>query len=118
MLVEIGENEVRITGNHSPHPVVITKDVFEYFNNDTELAFHTCKKLRSEGYTPKATGIYDMRDLNLTMINKEMDTRYQNRYWKYGTIYPSAYEYIRGYYRIDGDYAVFSGGTKVMLPNR
>lgn len=105
---------VKITGDYSQHPVIVTKEVYEYFG-DSETTFHNCKALCKEGYTPKASGIETMRDLELTLENKACDSRCQNRYWRYGTIYPTVYEYVRGYYHIDGDYAVFSGGTKVKL---
>ncbi len=106
---------VKIFGDYSPHPVIVLKEVVEHFGS-TEVTFHAIHRLRKAGMLPRFGASeawpFSMRDIELAEENVERG----ERYWRWGTLYPSAHEYVRGYYRAEGLYGVFAGGTRVKLP--
>lgn len=110
---------VKIWGDYSPHPVIALKEVVEHFGS-VEDAYHNLQHLRGDGYLPRLGSSenfpFSMKDVSLAYENRDRGTRYRERCWRFGTIYPSAHEFVRGYYRIEGNTAVFSGGTRVTLP--
>lgn len=103
---------VKIYGSHSPHPIIASSIVVAHFG-DAETTFHEMHRLRREGWLPRPQASerhpYRMTDVALALENEE----HQKRIWRWGTLYPSANEYIFGYYWIDGDCAVFRDGTRV-----
>jgi len=109
---------VKIWGNYSPHPVIVLKEVVDYYGGDIEETFHAVQKLR-KGYLPRVDAgesfPFSMRDIQMGEENRERGTAYRQRYWRFGTIYPTPTEYVRGYYHLEGNVAVFSGGTRVTL---
>ena len=111
---------VKIYGDYSPHPQIVLKEVVEHFGG-IEEAFHRLCELRTLGFSPKTNYSESypatMQDVEMAIENKERGGTRKERYWKFGTIYPTPHEFVRGYYYTDGKYAIFSGGTKILLPN-
>jgi len=105
-----------IYGDYSPHPVEITPAALAALDMDAAAAFHWVKAARHNDRMPKPCGLVTLHDVEYTKINIECG----ERYWRYGTRYPSSNEYVRGYYHIspDGVYAVFSGGTQVKITHQ
>lgn len=106
---------VKIFGDFSPHPIIATAEVAEALGG-AEKMFHEIHRLRRERLLPRANSCasfpFSLRDIELAQENEERG----RRYWRWGTLYPSPREYIRGYYWIDENEAVFSDGTRVPYP--
>jgi len=105
---------VKILGEHSPHPVIVMRAVVTHFGNTGET-FHAIHRLRAAKLLPRPSAgeryPFTMRDIELA----EDNVLRGERYWRFGTLYPSPHEYVRGYYHREGSEAVFSGGTRVHL---
>ena len=104
---------VKIYGDYSPHPIIVTAEVCAMFNEDCELVFHTINNYRKRGFLPRANSSecnpFNKMDIRLAMANEFLNCRF----WVYGTLYPTVHEYVRGYYKREGNDAVFLGGTVV-----
>jgi len=108
------KSSVKIFGDFSPYPIIVLAAVVTHFGS-TEAAFHNIHALRSQNALPRPYASesfpFSMKDVELAIENQ----RRGERYWVFGTLYPTAYEFVRGYYHLAGDTATFSGGTNVKL---
>jgi len=113
-LWSLDKSAVKIYGDYSPHPVIVTKDVYEHFGGETEKVFHSIQgmmkempRLRSSECHP-----FSMIDITFADENSYRGTSGSNRHWKFGTLSNSR-EFVTGYYYMseDGTQAIFSGGT-------
>jgi len=105
---------VKIYGQISPHPIIATASAVAHFG-DTETTFHQIHQLRRKNLLPRPEDSeahpFSMTDINLALENKRLGYRH----WQYGTLYPTVNEYIRGYYHIEGEFAVFRDNTRVKM---
>ena len=105
---------VKIYGQHSPHPIIATNDVVKHFE-DVETTFHQLHRLRKAGMLARPEAgegrPFSMADVKLAEENEQRG----HRHWRFGTLYPTVHEYIRGYHYIENGFAVFRDGTHVKI---
>ena len=99
---------LKIYGDHSPHPVMLTTDVFnEYFEGDASNAFHTIKNWHKKNLLA-STGIFDKSNLKYTVNN----VCFNKRFWQWVNI-QRWNQIFWGYAHKEGGKYIFCDGTIV-----
>ena len=105
---------VKIYGDISPHPIIVTKEVVDLFSGNTEAVFHEIHRLRSSKLLPRAGSSeshpFGIKDIKYALENKTIG----HRHWRFSRL-QTHNEWIRGFYYIDGEHAVFESGERFHL---
>ena len=109
------KSAAKVYGDYTQYPEVFTAEALSMFDSP-EAAFHQVHAWRKKVLLPRMDSQsyypFDTQDIEFAKRNEAAGTRI----WRYGTLYPTVYEYIRGFYRVEDGYAVFKNGTRVPLP--